>query len=148
MRRTAGIARSGVFAILSLGTIATACASTTPPTTASLTTATHNYWTDLALRTTGSVADAYGYLDASEKAHCPESVWQKAANNTNRFSTVEVSGAHVTSNDGSALVTVTYLVVNFMARDPDLPTATFATHWRWEGSGWHIESPVTCTTTG
>ena len=50
----------------------------------------------------------------------------------------------MTRDGGSIRVTITYLVVGFMDRDPDLPTATYATRWQWDGVRWNIVSPVTC----
>ena len=143
MHRPTRIARVSLLALIPVATLAAGCGSAMYPTSASLTTAASTYWTDLSLHTAGSLSAAYDYLESAERAHCPVTDWQRAGN-SNRFSDVQVSETHVTSDDGSAMVTITYLVVGFMDRDPDLPTATFSTHWRWEGSTWHIESPVSC----
>lgn len=102
------------------------------------------YWTDLSLRTQDALAAAHDYLSRSEQAQCPESRWERDAIATSRFSDVQVSDPHVTLDRGSVRVTVTYLVVGFMDRDPDLPTATYTTLWQWDGSRWCIVSPIMC----
>jgi hypothetical protein len=73
--------------------------------------------------------------------------WQTAAEHATSFSDVQVFGARVTSDGGQIDVTVTYFVVGFMERDPDLPTATYSTRWRWESSSWRVISPVSCSPT-
>jgi hypothetical protein len=117
------------------------------PTATALVTAARTYWSDLSLRTAPDVSAAYGYLDASEQARCSESAWQTAADHATSFSDVQLSDARVSSDDGQVSVTVTYLVVGFMERDPDLPTSTISTRWRWESSSWRVVSPVSCSST-
>lgn len=127
-----------------LGALAAGCGAGSGPTSAALVASARSYWTDLSFRTSGSLGAAYGYLTSQEQARCPENTWEAPANNTNRFSDVQVSDPRVNSDSGSIRVTVTYLVVGFMERDPDLPTSTYTTEWQWGGTQWRIVSPVGC----
>jgi len=128
--------------------LAAGCGEASSPTSAALVTSARTYWTDLSLHTAGGLGDAYGYLNRQEQARCPEPVWDRVANNANRFSDVEVSDPRVDGDGGSVRVTVTYLVVGFMARNPDLPTSTYTTEWQWDGSHWRIVRPVGCVRNG
>ena len=84
-------------------------------------------------------------MDPAEQTECPEPTFESATNATSQFADVQISDARVASNDGVVRVTVTYLIVGFMDRDPDLPTATVTTHWQWDGSRWRFVSPVACS---
>jgi len=109
-------------------------------------TAASAYWTDLSLRTVPSLSAAYGYLDPSQQLRCPEPAWQRAAGKATSFSDVQVSDPIISSDDGRISVKVTYLVVGFMQRDPDLPTGTYSSNWRWESSSWRVVSPGCAST--
>jgi hypothetical protein len=137
--------RVRLFGVVLIGLLVAGCGSTVTPTSAGLVSAARSYWTDLSLRTNASLRDAYGYLDISDQTNCPETTFQRATRATTQFADAQISDARVASDDGVVLVTVTYLIVGFMDRDPDLPTATVATHWQWDGSRWRFVSPVSCS---
>jgi hypothetical protein len=146
---TTGALRHRVAALAAIGVTALAagCAAEVQPTATGLVTAASAYWSDLSLRTAPSLSAAYGYLDPSLQLQCPEPAWRKAAGKATSFSDVQVSDPIVSSDEGRVSVTVTYLVVGFMERDPDLPTATVSSSWRWESSSWRVVSSASCATT-
>lgn len=122
------------------------CTSSPAPTSHELVTSARSYWIDVSLRTSASLGAAYNYLDDRDKARCPESLFARSAFDTSRFSDVQISDPRLDSDSASVHVTVTYLVVGFMERDPDLPTSTYTSDWQWDGSRWRIVSPVGCIT--
>jgi hypothetical protein len=138
---TAQVILPGLFLIAAL---TAGCASGRDPSSDALVASARSYWIDISLRTTQSLNAAYVYLDDQLKARCPEPLFDRSASNTNRFSDVQVSDPRVERDSGSIHVTVTYLVVGFMERDPDLPTSTYTSNWQWDGSQWRIVSPVGC----
>ena len=45
---------------------------------AGLISAARTYWTDISLRTTASLREAYEYLDSAEQTECPEPTFESA----------------------------------------------------------------------
>ena len=135
-------------ALMLIAAITASCSSSLVPTSHELLAAARSYWTDVSLRTAESMDAAYVYLDDRDKVSCSEGLFERSADDTSRFSDVQISDPVVDHDTGSVRVTVTYLVVGFMERDPDLPTSTYASDWQWDGSRWRIVSPVGCIPSG
>src|SRR6202021_3545800 len=96
----ARLVTGGLPTLVWLAILAAGCDSGAKPTSAGLVTSARTYWTDLSLRTDGTLAAAYGYLSPNEQTHCSEHEWQRGFNTTNRFSDVQVSDPEVTRDGG------------------------------------------------